>query len=208
MSIKMHAITELATLRILPSVTPSNMELCRVLKRSIDTLTTFSGQPFSIYQQVEDAQVLYLIGHWESLEQHHNYLISVENLQLLDELKSLLAVESMYHASCAKSEVPVAAPVLCIARYYVNDAEGFKPVWATARKSLEAYTAPHRVASGWRLDGAEDQPELDVFTGYEAVEQHERFPHTKGWAEYSKIKEWVKNFDIKHAKDYAGELVV
>lgn len=84
-------VTELAILPITHSLTKEfpalPPHLIQKLQTAKSVLEKASGRAFYYFQQVEDTSIIYILGSWESVAAHREFLPSVENQRLLELLK-------------------------------------------------------------------------------------------------------------------------
>ncbi|KAH8155824.1 uncharacterized protein LAJ45_00836 [Morchella importuna] len=163
-----------------------------------------SGAQFSLFQQIENPQILHLLGSWTSVEAHHAFLPSTENLALLEEVKDLINVDLLFHAGMDKSTLPLDAPCVAFARHLVKAGhkEDFATIWGENSHHLKDFTEPYPLVGGWRIDGVEEGigGEWVQFSGFKTVEHHHEFAKTEGFKEYAKMKEFLERFEVVHAK--------
>lgn len=168
-----------------------------------------SGRRFTYYQGIEDPRNLYLIGDWESPAEHwEQFIPSAQNQALLELLKDEFDIEGieMYHVDVACAEVPVGAEVVSIGWHRVRkeDKEGFERVFAECRGWLDGYVSgDEKPAGGWRVEKdpeRQDGEEWVLFCGWNSVEEHTRFAQTEAFEKYSRIRDRVQEFQLKHGK--------
>lgn len=136
------AVTELAVLNII-NTTENLPKTYSVLAKALDYLSKASGLPFRIYCSHISERRLYLIGHWDSIEHHSEFLTSPENQELLKDVDGLLEVESMFHIGIDRSELPLDAERIGVKRF-------------TAASGYEHELLRQEGVGGWRLDGLKD----------------------------------------------------
>lgn len=192
------SVLELAILSIKSPHTVATPSLQSTLKNALQILHTASGSAFDLLQQIEDPSVIYLLGSWSSVEAHNEFLVSAENIALLEAVKELINVDLMLHAQIDKATLPLAAPFIVVSRTVIKagEKEGFETVWGATRDYVAKHTKPYLAVGGWRVDEGV-VGEWVQFTGFQSVEQYQAFPKT----EYGKIMEFVENYhDLGHAK--------
>lgn len=128
------AITEIATLHLIPPHTPN------VLSKALVLLSEASTHPFSLYRSIASPSILYLFGHWDSLAHHESWLVSETNQSLLVETAGQVQVESMYHIDIAHETLPLGPGVtVTVARFWLK--EECKEEWKG-----------WRAAGGWAIE--------------------------------------------------------
>lgn len=192
------SVLELAIFSIKSPHTVATPSLQSALKNALQVLDTASGSTFNLLQQIEDPSILYLLGSWSSVEAHKEFLVSAENIALLEAVKELINVDLMLHAQIDKTTLPLAAPFIIISRTVVKagEKEGFEAVLGATRDYVAEHTKPYLAAGGWRVDEGV-VGEWVQFTGFQSVEQYQAFPKT----EHGKIMAFVEKYhDLGHAK--------
>lgn len=204
-------ITEIALLHLSSDVTIDDAALRSKLAHAKTVMQNYTGRSFYYLQQVEDPTYIYIIGEWESLDQHMNdFIPSDDNQALLESLRGLLNVEWLLHIDAPHTDLPLPeanaskqkAPVLAIGRHFVKDGqkEQFKQTFDEKKHHLQAFVTEGRLGGGWRIDNDKDEDEWVLLTPWESVEQHFAFAKTDGFKEYSKIIGYIKGAEIKHAR--------
>ncbi|KAJ5720419.1 uncharacterized protein N7483_008353 [Penicillium malachiteum] len=161
-------ITELACLR-LKATDPSPTKKDQ-LKQAQKAQSEYSGYPARFFRQVEDPEICYIVGGWESVTVHtEEWITSETNQKNLGLLKDDVAVAWMFHLDIdifvfynlnltaltrtlkpSTSPIPLDAPVIAISRFFVEPAN--KDAFDAASKAgvphLGAYTAPFAYSGG------------------------------------------------------------
>jgi len=196
------AVTELALLRLAPNLTLQNPSLLANLRKALKTMASFSCRPFYYLHQVEDPSLIYILGQWESLEQHYNQFIpSKGNQELLEEMKDQISVEWLMHLDVPVESVDLKAGCLSVGRHTVltEKRDRFLKTFEEKRKYLDEYSTEGTAAGGWKLDKKEgESEEFVLFAPWKEVQQHMDFAKTDGFKEYGKIREFIEGFDVKH----------
>jgi len=112
-------VTEIALLRLkstLPSAT-----FKALLLEGIKAQATFSSYPVRLFTQVEDPSLIYLIGGWDSAQQHYeDWIPSATNQGIMGQLSSEMELVWMFHVegdAAQQGEVLSEAPVVAVGRY-------------------------------------------------------------------------------------------
>jgi heme-degrading monooxygenase HmoA len=203
-------ITELALLHLTPGTNLSSPILRANLAHAKTVLQTYTSHPFYYLQQLEDASCVYVIGEWESLDQHMNHFIpSAENQALLQMLKDDITVDSnLEHLGVGNAELPLPVGVETgekvwgIAHYHVKagEKEVFLDILEEKKRLLRKGGAEGKVGGGWCVG---EEGEKDVFVlvwKWEGVERHEEFGQTEEGKEFEKVGECVEEVDVKLAR--------
>lgn len=202
-------VTELAILHVLPigDTKGPSPELLARLKRARQVLETSSGYSFSFLQQIEDPNVLYIIGAWSTPAAHEAFLPSPQNQALLDSIKGHIDTEEMlmYHLDldATVTPLPLDAPAISINRHFIKNGQrmAFQKQFDEVKPLLQDYIRPRPVAGGWRIEKeTEDKEEWVLFSGFDSVEHHSGFARTDEFQRYRSIVEYVDSFEVKHMR--------
>nr|AHG26151.1 dimeric alpha-beta barrel [Shiraia sp. slf14] len=208
-------VTEIALLRLWSGVVIGNADLKSKLAHAKKVMQDYTGRQFYYYQQIEDPSCIYIIGEWESLDQHMNHFIpSRDNQSVLESLKDLLAVEWLQHIDVSHIDLPLPKTedekatihrhelVLSIVRHFVKDGEKekFQETFETNKHHLQDFITLGNMGGGWRVDKEDSKEEWVVFCPWSSVEQHQAFASTEGFAKYGQIRGHIDGAEIKHAR--------
>ncbi|KAL0264205.1 C-4 sterol methyl oxidase [Diplodia seriata] len=197
-------VTELALLRLKSGASFDDPTLRASLQKAKRAMEDFTRQPFHYFVQIEDPSYFYIVGSWPSVTNHfEEWIPSPANQDLLELLKDQISVDFMFHLDVEKPRLPLDAPVIAIGRHSVasDRRADFSHTFGAVKHNVEDFTAPRKVAGGWRIEKeADEKEEWVLFTGWDEVAQHGKFGESEPFQEYAKIKEFVSGFDIKHAK--------
>jgi quinol monooxygenase YgiN len=209
------AVTEVALLRILPGGTAEDPKLRSNLAYAKDVMQRYTNNTFYYFQQIEDPSYIYIIGEWESLDQHMNRFIpSAGNQALLERLKDQLTVEWLLHADVSHASLPLPKTeaemtnaregklAMSVGRHFVKDGqrENFQNTFDANRAKLQDYVTEGTIGGGWRVDKEDDKAEWFLMCPWTSVEQHLDFAKTEDFQKYAQIKERLESADVKHAK--------
>lgn len=207
-------VTELAIIRLAPGVSIANKSFRDKLLRSkevMENALNLTGRRFVYYQGVEDPQVIYLLGDWQSPEEHwKEFIPSAENQGLLEMLKDDfdIATIEMYHVDTPIVNVPTGTEVMSIGwhRVRAQDKEAFETRFAECKQWLDHYVSQDtKPGGGWRIEKAagrqeEEEEEWVLFCGWKTVEEHKGFSSTEDFNKYSRIRDFVQEFNVKHGQ--------
>lgn len=186
-------VTELAVLRLTPgtsveAITPN-------LSKAKQVMEAWGNKKFHYLQCAENQSLIYIIGCWDSVEQHMNEFVSgKENQQLLDLLKDQMTIESLTHLDLDPSSIPVNAPVLSLGIHYVDAAkkDAFVQAFEKSKSNLWNHSDTGIPVGGWRIDKQDEtKDEFVLFSPWEDVKQHVEFATSEGSTEYNKIREHI-----------------
>lgn len=161
-------ITEFSLLHFDPSVITLE-ELKPILRDAKDAMESFSNYPFHYYIQAsDDVTYIYIIGAWDSLEQHYDeWIVSDVNKDVLKRLKGKVDVEWLFHLSLDYTEdendSPFGAPVISISRFFAEPGQREAIDEAIVKNpncTLDIHSGERCVSYGWRLDLGFDKDEI------------------------------------------------
>lgn len=161
--------------------------------------------PFILFLQIENPTFLYIIGEWEDVRQHREeYIPSEANRQILELLKDEVSVEWLLHIDTDQENLPLSAPIISIGRHFISSGQkaAYNGTFEAVSHHLKSYITPSHFARGWRLDKEEgdDKEEDLLIAGWDDVASHQGFAQTDGFKQFARIREFMKDADIKHAK--------
>jgi heme-degrading monooxygenase HmoA len=203
-------ITEIALLHLSQNVTIADANVRLKLAHAKTVMQNYTGRTFHYLQQVEDPTYIYVIGEWDSLDQHmREFIPSDGNQALLESLTGLLSVSWLLHIDAPHADLPLRGPstnnnkpsVYGIVRHFVKDGrrDEFRQTYDGEQHHLQGFVTEGRIGGGWRIDKEDGKEEWVLLTPWKSVEQHHAFARTDGFAEYSRIREHIEGADIKHA---------
>ncbi|KAI4924817.1 hypothetical protein J4E85_007934 [Alternaria conjuncta] len=102
-------ITELALLHLTPGTTLESPTLRTNLSHAKTVLQNYTNRTFYYMQQISDPSCIYVVGEWDSLDQHLNdFIPSADNQALLESLKDYITVDSnLEHLDVPNAELPL-----------------------------------------------------------------------------------------------------
>jgi hypothetical protein len=106
-------------------------------------------------------------------------------------------------------ELPLDAPVLCIARLFLKNDESlvmrYERTVEKYRGKVKEMTKPYKVVHVWRVDCEGGGKEGVVITGWGSVGAHEeamkRLAGDEGNEDYATVGECYSGVDVKHARN-------
>lgn len=208
-------ITEIALLRMAVGVNTDDATLRANLAQAKSVMEKYTGNTFYYFQQIEDPSLIYILGEWESLDQHMNHFIpSADNQALLGLLEDKITVEWLLHADVSHAELPLPRTdtelakarngelVISVVRYFVKDGqkEELQRTFDANKGHLQGFITEGSLSGGWRVDKENDKEEWLLLCPYTSVEQHFEFAKTEGFQKYMQVTEHIDGADVKHAK--------
>jgi heme-degrading monooxygenase HmoA len=205
------AVTEIALLHLVQGVTIDDAHVRSKLAHARAVMQEYTGRTFYYLHQVEDPAYIYIIGEWDSLDQHtDNFIPSADNQATLESLKGLLSVDWLLHIDAAHADLPLppsrmnmaTASVYGLVRHFVKGGQRkkFQEAYDNEKRHLQAFVTEGKIGGGWRVDRDGDKEEWVLLAPWISVEQHHAFAETDGFAEYGKIREHIEGAEIKHAR--------
>lgn len=203
-------VTELATLPLAPGVSLTDEGFRARLLRSkfvMENALSIHGRRFAYYQSTEDSRLLYLLGDWQSTEEHwEEFIPSPANQELLELLQNDLDLPGieMYHVDIPAAQVPTNADTISIGWYQVRqgDQAAFEKRFLQYKEWAKDHFRQGRVpAGGWRIETAEGQQGFEQFVligEWEGADAYLGFAETEATEEYDHVQEFVQGFDVKH----------
>lgn len=169
------AIVELAHISLKNGLTASDPGLKKNLKEVKRVIEEYSKLQTLFYTQIDDPTIMFVIGAWESKDQHqHGFNGSPQQGKILDLIKEQMGIDWMFYIDVDQSKIPLDAPVLAIIReQFAKDGVNrvlFDQEFATQTQSISG--ARHGAVSAWNIP--KDQHERDVrvnFSGWESPEE-------------------------------------
>lgn len=235
-------VTELALLQyksppsITSSLSPIPDTVVRGLRHAAREQTSFSRYPVALLQCHEDLSLVYLVGGWETVEQHMNEWIPGQtNQELMKVLGKDMDVKWMFHLDVDPADVVTRLVksargsgiegkdgVVAIGRHFVKESQ-HDVATATFKGNLDALEdflgGASKRKGGWRVDrgfvgdpanDAEDDvvpTEFVLFTAWNSVEGHLNFAKTEDSQRYTKLRDHVEGAEIRHGTVFhIGEL--
>lgn len=204
------SITEIALLHLAPGVSIDDVTLRSRLAHAKVVMQDYTGRTFYYLQQVEDPSYIYIIGEWESSDQHMNdFIPSLDNQTVLKSLEGLLSVDWLLHIDVPHANLPLPAAgmderkasIYGIVRHFIqNDKrDQFQQTFDAEKHHLQEFVTNGTIGGGWRVDREGDKDEWVLLAPWTNVEQHHAFADTDGFAKYGKIREHIEGAEIKHA---------
>ncbi|SPQ27134.1 2ccff58c-e7e6-4803-914e-635f5505848e [Thermothielavioides terrestris] len=190
-------VTELACLR--------NAALSIKLRAGVEEQAKYSNAKTSVLSQIEDPSYIYILGKWDSVAQHmEEWVPSQRNQEIMAGLSEDLELAWIRHVDLASDSVdderiPYSAPVVAIGRYTVaaENIGGFGSTFAETKHHLKGFGGRRDISGGWCADR---DGQFILFSGWEAVEEHYSFAQSEGFKEFGRIRDYLEEFEIKHAR--------
>ena len=198
-------VVEFAILHVNPGIIPTHPSLLTNLAACKRVMEGFTQRPFYYLRQREDPSVIYALGEWPSVEFHNTSFVgSPAYRELVTLLAPFVGIELLVHVDVDARTLPLDAPVISIGRHSVPPTRlaAFQKAFGENKQHLDGYVSRDRKPTGgWRVERGDDGcEEWILFCGWETIEEHFGFASTEAFANYSRIREFIANADIKHAE--------
>jgi hypothetical protein len=200
---------EILQLKVKPNISSSDPAILTSLRTVRESLAQKIHPTRSrFYQSIEDSSLIYVLGLWTSLSQHHDFLSSPLRAEILSPQEHLLDFGWCVHIPVEKMEdLPLEAPIVAIARIKVKSGEHvklLKEITERYRDVLEERTRPFGIVEGWRMDGEDgSEREQVVVTGWEKKEDHVTFGAglREKFEDYRGLRDHWESLEASHMKD-------
>lgn len=204
-------VTEIALLRLHADLGPL---LHAILAQAKDDMQGFTDRSMYFLQQTEDPSFIYIIGEWETVDQHiDRFIPRQENQAILESLKDDVSIEWLLHADVTHEELPLPKTkderakavageiVLSVARHFVKSGakDAFQQTFEDNKHYLQDFITEGKMGGGWRVDKEEGKEEWILLCPYKNLKQHLDFATTVHFKEYGRIREHIDGAEIKHA---------
>jgi len=205
-------ITELALLHLTPGTTLESPTLCTNLSHAKTVLQNYTNRAFYYMQQISDPSCIYVVGEWDSLDQHMNdFIPSADNQALLESLKDYITVDSnLEHLNVPNAELPLprgeeelerakrGEQVWSITHYTIKAGkrEAFEVQFREIKEKLE-----DGVGGGWCVGKKEGEDDVFVtLFAWRTIAEYELFGKGKEREASAYTSECVKRNDVKHVR--------
>ncbi|KAI4925185.1 uncharacterized protein J4E92_007223 [Alternaria infectoria] len=205
-------ITELALLHLTPGTTPESPTLRTNLSHAKTVLQNYTNRTFYYMQQISDPSCIYVMGEWDSLDQHLNdFIPSAENQALLESLKDYITVDSnLEHLDVPNAELPLprgdeelerarrGEQVWSITHYTIKAGkrEAFEVQFREMKEKLE-----DGVGGGWCVGKKEGEDDVFVtLFAWRTVAEYELFGKGKEREASAYTGECVERNDVTHVR--------
>ncbi|KAL4783558.1 hypothetical protein BJX76DRAFT_357825 [Aspergillus varians] len=216
-------VTELACLHLKNHLSLSdstNTALATKLRQGITAQARYTNADAYILSQIEDPSYIYILGRWASVAQHmEEWIPSETNQAIMGGMSDGVELTWIQHLDLDPSTssavtggeegIPFTASVVGIGRCFVSVAPGSKDglnrTFSETKHHLKNFKGPREIAGGWRVDREVDEEgnekdEFVLFSGWESVEEHFSFAESDGFKEFARIKQFIREAEIKHAR--------
>lgn len=232
------AVTEIALLqhKAPPSTTTTTSSTPPVFNVAIQNLTcgaqeqaSFSHYPVALLRCHEDPSLIYLVGGWESVDQHmKEWIPGKTNRNLLELLGKDLDVKWMFHFDAEPAHIvdrlvkgtqgrgeDCQNGVVAIGRHFAKDGQrdDFAKAFNENVDALEDFLGGRsKREGGWRVDrgfvaDAASDPDSDgirdefvLLSTWASVERHMEFAKTEAFQKYSMFEDYLEGAEIRHGQ--------
>jgi hypothetical protein len=169
-------IIELARCKLLNNIQISDPLLHRNLAKVSQVIQEYNHLPPTLfYPEVQDPSIFYVIGSWQSQEQHSKgFDGSPAQAEILELIKDQMDIEWMHYVDIEQDKIPLNAQVLAINRYVLarsKDKQAFLEAFR-ARKEYLVSVSEGKTIGGWNLPKQEGDEKVWIqFTGVKSDEE-------------------------------------
>ncbi|KAH7388643.1 hypothetical protein BKA66DRAFT_460423 [Pyrenochaeta sp. MPI-SDFR-AT-0127] len=208
-------VTEIALVHLTAGTSIDDIDIRSKLSHAKNIMQNYTGYQFYYMRQIEDPSYLYIIGEWESLDQHMNHFIpGDENQAVLASLKDEIVVDWLLHIDASHDNLPVPKTIKekekchrgdlmwSIERHFVKagQKDGFQQAFDDNSWHLQSFVTEGMIGGGWRVDQEDNEEEWVLLCPWQKVEQHSKFAELDGFARYDQIQQHLRGAEVKHAK--------
>lgn len=158
-------ISEIGLVRLRPTTSVDDPELLTKLKTIQKGLHELTGCPFYFLQQKNDPHLMYLLGEWESLDQHYKDLHgSSEFKERVVVMMEYFEFQWMAHYGFDMIDVDVHSSSIQVVRFCVDkeNQENFNSKAQDAIAAINDRLSRGKMTHGWKLDEKRDEDEFIV----------------------------------------------
>lgn len=211
------SITELALLHLTPGTTLTSPTLRTNLSHAKTVLQNYTNRTFYYLQQISDPSCIYVVGEWDSLDQHlHDFIPSADNQALLESLKDYITVDSnLEHLGVPNAELPLPRSeearekavrgelVWSIAHYTIKAGkrEAFEVEFSEMKEKLDRFAGEGGVGGGWCVGKKEGEDDVFVtIFPWRSEGEYEQFGKPKEGRVSADTGECVEEMDTRHVR--------
>lgn len=173
-------ITELAFFRLKPGASPTSPAFLANLltaKLSCEAYSTRNSSnkiaDFRWEHCVEDPDLIYYIGPWESIAEHRAFIVSEDCKRLQRSMGGQVSINQLFHLELDQSRVDVEGALdgrrMAVIRHFVKRGQRgeVNKLFEMKLQDLRLhYDGSGKIVGGWRIEKeADDRDELVVFVG-------------------------------------------
>ncbi|KAI9371586.1 hypothetical protein BJX61DRAFT_511020 [Aspergillus egyptiacus] len=203
-------VTELACLHLKtnePLSSPINAAVIPTLQAGLRAQASYTNRAVHLLTQIEDPSYIYILGEWDSVEQHmQGWIPSATNQDIMGTLKDDVEVVWLQHVDfeswtskgIGSGDMPYNAAVVAIGRYFGSsgDKQRFEQAFTEMKEYIKTLDGPGEVCGGWRVDQEDgDREEFVVLSGSGSDEELLAFANGAA----GQVKDFLKGTEVKHA---------
>lgn len=151
-------VTEFVTFKFKEPFTINHAPIRQGFQTLFIQQAEWSGYPLSLYQNIQDEGIVYLISGWENVDAHNKWIASQANQDLLTYFEPFITIDDFAHVTIDFRQFPIGAEVLTCRKYSVDDqrrgpgADGGQvlshgEIWAVEGRGEEKPTDIYRFAA-------------------------------------------------------------
>lgn len=175
---------------------------------------TYSNHPVTLLQCIEDPNLIYLVGGWDSIAQHmEEWIPGPTNQGLMSEMKGTVDVRWMFHITVGPEDVSrvitkvagdgeggiEASGVIAVGRYFAKDRKGFEAAYQEGVTGLEGHVRGGKegLAGGWREDVGFETDEQGVPIDASKDRDLNEFVFFTAWGSVDEHMDFAKTEDFR-----------
>jgi hypothetical protein len=191
------AIIEFVHVKLVGGLTVSDPVLRQNMQKVTKVIEDYNHLRTLLYVEVDNPSVLYVIGAWESQEQHQKgFSGSPDRAMIMELVKDQMDIDREYYLDLEQSTLPLDAPILEIKKYILPtgaDKEAFNKALAAGGQHPKA--GSQGSVGAWNLPKSDEEEALWVqFTGWKTVDEY-----TNAGGDDRAVEGLVEKVDVKHA---------
>lgn len=208
-------VTEFALLRLSTGVGVQDVALRAKLAHAKNVMQAYTRRRFYYFHQIEDPSYIYIIGEWDSLEQHLNHFIpGSENQAVLESLKNDVSVEWLLHINASHADLPLPRTIterekaLCehsiwsVVRLVIrNDGNNtYQQTQPTSQDCIRDHAIDGKSGGSWRIDKEDNRDELLLLCSCKTVAEDTGAAEIQALEKCSPIQIHINKAELKHLK--------
>ncbi|KAK2601805.1 hypothetical protein QQS21_004689 [Conoideocrella luteorostrata] len=196
-------ISEIGLLKLKSSKSVDDADLRARMNEITVGLQAFTGYPFYFLQQVKDPSFIYLLGEWESLDQHYKGLHGLPDFkQLVLTMSQFFEFQWMAHYDFKMDEADLNAELLEVARFTMDQSRRaeFATKAGLVVQKLDDHLGKNKTVTGWKVDQQREKEEFVVLVPWKDAQQRIEVGETEAGVEYGKLNDFSEEVEIQHIR--------
>jgi hypothetical protein len=191
------AIIEFVHVKLVGGLTVSDPVLRQNMQKVTEVIEGYNHLRTLLYAEVDNPSALYVIGAWESQEQHQKgFSGSPDQAMIMELVKDQMDIDWSYYLDLEQSTLPLDAPILEMKKYILPtdaDKEAFSKALVAGGQHPKA--GSQGSIGGWNLPKSDGEEAVWVqFTGWKTVDEY-----ANAGGDDRAIESLVEKVDVKYA---------